>query len=567
MNISELQKRIENPAISMQQLVEYATNPNSGPPGASVVALAEIQRRKQAAIAKQPMQNQPTVKDQILADAAPQMAMGGITTLAGGGIVGNEDAYAAGGIVAFEEGGDVKSFQLGGMPYTQQRFMEQDIISGYQQALPAIVDKARRGGRLTAEEQGVIDYLNKNNAMPLMTPYIPVMPKETTKLKEDVGIKTLAPAQAAKPAAAPVQSPMVYSTNTPEEIAAKSAQLLRDRFSQPVAPETPAAPAGRGGPAPLPAAPAPVAGFDIQPIQFDDAMYEQMMRKAPTLQEGMKEYMGALGEDPTRAKMAERINQMTEANELYKKQFPWLALAEAGFGMAAGRSPFALQNIAEGGKQGLASFAAGRKESRDQEEKMFNLQAKIAEAERAEKKAALDYGFNSKERIEASNERIKLEKIQNKQATNIANKNLEVQQKELEQKERKMAQDKELTLAEIRARRELGRLPSAEMQMVQAIAAEKKIPLSEALEFYNKGKYEPRATAASLKDANKAYQEHTEKFRTMVGPDGKYLKKPLTREEFFRLNYPELVGNISQGQSLGTARPQDVNNIFGKYGL
>ena len=59
------------------------------------------------------------------------------------------------------------------------------------------------------------------------------------------------------------------------------------------------------------------------------------------------------------------------------KPDPWLALAQAGFGMAAGRSPHALENIGAGAERGVASY-----EQQKQADAQRNLQAQQLAAQR-----------------------------------------------------------------------------------------------------------------------------------------------------------------------------------------
>lgn len=68
---------------------------------------------------------------------------------------------------------------------------------------------------------------------------------------------------------------------------------------------------------------------------------------------------------------AEHIAQNGDIN-------PWLALAAAGFGIAAGRSPYALQNIGTGALEGIKTYQALR--GQQPEIRLKNAQADLAEA-------------------------------------------------------------------------------------------------------------------------------------------------------------------------------------------
>jgi hypothetical protein len=68
---------------------------------------------------------------------------------------------------------------------------------------------------------------------------------------------------------------------------------------------------------------------------------------------------------------------------------PWLALAAAGFGVAAGRSPYALQNLGAGALEGLKFYQGLR--TVEPEMRLKNAQAELAETDVARLKAARAY--------------------------------------------------------------------------------------------------------------------------------------------------------------------------------
>jgi plasmid maintenance system killer protein len=146
------------------------------------------------------------------------------------------------------------------------------------------------------------------------------------------------------------------------------------------------------------------------PIETDTAAFDALMPQQQGLGEYRQEYLDALGTDPNRAKMQERIAAMEGRAAKEEGQAPWMALAEAGLGMAAGNSPFALQNIATGGMQGVKSLQAAKERAAEAEEKRFALESKLAEAQRAEELAALNYGTDSKRFAEQSKQTIGLQK-------------------------------------------------------------------------------------------------------------------------------------------------------------
>ena len=114
--------RMSDPALQ-----QFAAMHKSDPYTLSL-ALSESNRRKQmrqGAPAGAPQQPQPKVVDQEVAQMASVDPMGNVTGLAAGGYLPEEigigqlpapnmKGMAAGGIVAFEEGGEVPRFQVGG---------------------------------------------------------------------------------------------------------------------------------------------------------------------------------------------------------------------------------------------------------------------------------------------------------------------------------------------------------------------------------------------------------------------------------------------------------------------
>jgi hypothetical protein len=95
-------------------------------------AMTEAMGRKQlrqAVDGQQAMQQaqQPSVKDQLLAEQqAEQAQMGGIASLPAPNMEAMGEGMAGGGIIAFEEGGDVPGFYKGGDVWAAQRAREED---------------------------------------------------------------------------------------------------------------------------------------------------------------------------------------------------------------------------------------------------------------------------------------------------------------------------------------------------------------------------------------------------------------------------------------------------------
>jgi hypothetical protein len=176
-NLDQIQKRLQSPSVSDQHLIFYVQNPNGEVP--SVMALAELKRRQELRASKTPQEQaqnmmQPTVADKVIAQdtqanigpdfrsqglpaidqqAQAQQSMGqGISTLPVDEGMYNEKNYAGGGIIAFDDGGDVDL-------KTRSRFdtltNEEKQMIAAQYGLGADIGNQR--GSVGAEFAGMID--------------------------------------------------------------------------------------------------------------------------------------------------------------------------------------------------------------------------------------------------------------------------------------------------------------------------------------------------------------------------------------------------------------------------
>ena len=109
------------------------------------------------------------------------------------------------------------------------------------------------------------------------------------------------------------------------------------------------------------------------------------------------EFKKYIGTDPNRAALEERLSKMDTKAAEEERVAPWMALAQAGFGMAAGKSPYALTNIGEGALAGVKSYGEAKDKLDQLEEKRFGLSNDLAKSQRAETIAEAEYGAKSKE--------------------------------------------------------------------------------------------------------------------------------------------------------------------------
>lgn len=169
-----------------------------------------------------------------------------------------------------------------------------------------------------------------------------------------------------------------------------------------------------GGIAAIPAAPVSTRSLEyVKPDDFSGQL-AAMERPVVSAQEHMSKWKELTGADPFQAKAAERLAAMEAKAKDEEERAPWMALAEAGFNMAAGTSPYALQNIAAGGTKGLESLAKSKDKAAAAEEKRFALESDLARAQRAEQVAAATYGANSEQADKAAAHSDKLATLHHK---------------------------------------------------------------------------------------------------------------------------------------------------------
>jgi hypothetical protein len=130
----------------------------------------------------------------------------------------------------------------------------------------------------------------------------------------------------------------------------------------------------------------------------------------------MARYKQMVGEDPERARLEELTRKYETGAAEQERMAPWMALAKAGFSMAGGKSPFAIQNLAEGAQAGLADYVQAKDKLDKLTEKQIDIRSKMQQARRAEDIAGATYGLNSEAAIEARNAQVKLKDMEEKNA-------------------------------------------------------------------------------------------------------------------------------------------------------
>jgi hypothetical protein len=414
MNIIKIQDQLKG--VPDNTLVGYVQNPTGSVP--TYLALSELQRRKEMRSKFQSNQPQDkTVAEDLVQEAQPglmglsagqpmqqamepppempmeQMAQGGLAELDTGNMYA-ENNYANGGIVAFAEGGTPEDRTFG------QDF---NIMQRYITALPQHLIKPfiELASKSTAEK--AYQTIAKN---------YPSMPQ--TLLGEKSAVSPTAPT-------ATTGGPRMDTTELPKSFTGmgETSQFGPSitAMNQMSTPPAPAAPKPTG----------PDFGGLYQPLTDYSKEYAALYQDPTGMAEKeMARYKSLIGEDTMRPKLEEKLTKMEERANKMEEQAPWLALAKAGFEMASSRPEYgkgqsAIADIARGAGVGVKEYANAREKLEASREKQFDLQARLAQAKRAEDVAAVTYGTNSEQFIKAQNQANKLAELSYKTSREAAN--------------------------------------------------------------------------------------------------------------------------------------------------
>ena len=546
MNIVKLQDDLKG--VPDQSLIGYVQNPTGQVP--SYLALSELNRRKkmrEQASSNQAEGPQPSVAEQLVAEAQPQpqpqpqpQGIAGIPVAN----VGNEEAYASGGIVSFETGGMPylrpttpyldETKRRRGLSSSEAYWLEmdraekerevayakiQDAILGttgtpsswryaitgghlgspykpatpgaeanYQKQLETQADKINRA-KYPASTESMIPAKRNLSGGPAYYSLDPSLPSFTGGPQD--------PRQFSYVQNPTTQDSMVPETNKPGVDIGTTRDTTKTNKQSSSISQSNAIRQPQG----------------IEQLMFDpvkDRSSEFEISPNVDARDAMQRYKDLLGVNPFQAKAAEKLAAMEAANAKYSEQMPWMALAEAGLGMAAGQSPNALSNIAEGGMKGVTAYKAGQDKIRSIEDKIFDAQAKVAEAQRAEDIAAAKYGVDSEEAAKAAQRLEKAELFKyktNLEATNAAGK-IDIEKFNTTAAQRRA----ELEMTERNADKRLtAQLASAQKQANSAVQREQIAAMSKSIEsttqIYNtavKEYYDLKAAGAGKEDLAEA---------------------------------------------------------------
>jgi hypothetical protein len=335
MNIIQLQDRLKG--VPDQALVGYVENPTGEVP--TYLALGELQRRKDMRERYQAdKQPEPSVAEQLIEETKPQ------------GIAGMTPGMAP-------------PAQGVGAPQPQPEMTPDMIASSGVGALPAgNVGQNYAGGGIVAFADGGYT-LDPYGLDPLNVGVL-----EEQIAEEDYTVKT--------PNEMTPEEMLRNPLNTADLAKADSLKVVTPTVEVEEEKIVETAPA----PAPKP-----------EPEVVTEVPQEK------SLPDYVAEFKALMGTDEYRTRLDERMSEMDKQLARKEEMAPYMALTEAGLAIAAGESPNAFTNVAAGATRGIKSYTEASKDLEVlRQKRLENLNA-LAQADRAEELAALQYGKDSQQ--------------------------------------------------------------------------------------------------------------------------------------------------------------------------
>ena len=380
MNIIKLQDMLRG--VEDNALINYVQNPTGQVP--SYLALSELQRRKEVRDNYQAAKpEQKSVAEDLTQPALPQ---GGLAMLAGQpqmkmedqGVAGldtgdmyQEDSFAGGGIVAFDDGGEVQRYASKGLVNLAPDFSVPEKPGFMQRFFGSSSNEL-----LEQERQRLLKKIKD--------PKNPYNDLDYQQLQE-------------------VEAKLAGKTQPGGAMTVKEGQATQKKY------EADLLKLKEAPPPPPPKEEAPKQEKPFNPYAIDSGY---KARPETDAEEKMARFDKLYGEDPAKERLTKRLTKMEERAAREEAQSPWMAITRAGLKTLAGTSPFAAVNVGAGAVEGLESYAASQDRLAKMEDKRMDIDSRLAEAERAKKLAAVQYGVNSEEYAKKANDEYQLKKMQ-----------------------------------------------------------------------------------------------------------------------------------------------------------
>jgi hypothetical protein len=411
MNILKLQDQLKG--LPDNALIMHVQNPTGQVP--TYLALSELQRRKEMRNSYQA--NKPeekTVAEDLVQEAQPQpqpqmeglaglpeaqpmmqamapppempmqqMAQGGLAELDTGDMF-DENNYATGGIVAFDEGGEVQHFVEGGPSVASLKYQAaladsyldpRYLVSGAQD----LVSRNLFGYRVVRDP--VTGELIQAKDLPSATDALRKKKKSEVEelLEKAEKVKEERKSEAVKKENLTELDPTLAATTFSRDALYKDPNM--SELYNMAKPKVPALPEKSKVP--------PNATQEFNPY----ANVEKPKSTVNTAEETARRFQEMMGADPERETLMKKVQDLETGSKEQERMAPWLALTKAGFGIAAGKSPFALQNIGEGAQLGISEYVAARDRLDKLNERQVDIRAKLNQVQRGEKAAGVSAGL------------------------------------------------------------------------------------------------------------------------------------------------------------------------------
>ena len=390
-------------------MIGYVQNPTGHVP--SYLALSELQRRKDMR-AKYQQQQAPesSVADDLEQEATPQpqpQQAQGVASLPVPETMYQEDNFASGGIVSFDDGGEARYNAA-----VDARTTSTPRYAGLGYVAPAVIGAVKGAAKYSAKG---LNYL-KDKALvgkPAVTgptmnlptgPITPVLETATKGFLKTPGFyidtavvggvlygidaygnkERITEDEASKIAMQKLEAENLQSMQ--DHTAAREAREKAEADSNKKQVKYGDKPADTKANAPQAAQ---------QPVESEDDFLRRRMAI-------YKEYMGG---DEDKKGLKDKLDKMEARAARQEELAPYMALTEAGFKTMQGTSPFALTNLGAGAEAGIKSYGAAQDKMAALEEKRYALMNDAAKADRAEKQAAITFGENSYQHKAAMDQR------------------------------------------------------------------------------------------------------------------------------------------------------------------
>jgi hypothetical protein len=387
-NVNQITSRLAS--MPDQALQQYAAM-HKNDPYTMALALAESNRRKQIRQGAQ-MQapQQPKVVDQEIAQMAQQMPEDmGIGQLP----APNMERMAEGGIVAFEEGGEVPGYAEG--VYTGRP------TGGLLGDIPGYVPGATsfglpQPGVEDPNDLTTLEKLKRWNERGIAERKL----KEVNAARAQAGLPPVAQIDfPTKPAPAPAPAPAGAFPAAPKTPPGGTGKRSASPLAALVEPPAPAAPAATKPVAGLPslstAAPTAAQAKADAAALVDDAELRRSLENnekftTQAYEKLLGDYNKKVAELPEAYKgYEERLKKEEEAASNDKDKALGMAIFQAGLGMMAGTSQYAFENIGKGALAGLDNYQSALKDLKKAQRERDKAFADIEAARLAEKRGDL----------------------------------------------------------------------------------------------------------------------------------------------------------------------------------